>query len=107
MKKTNKNTGSRNKKKEQLVWHTFEQVFGKYRKNKEFQRGYNEEMIRIRLANQIKKIRNTKKLTQKAVAQRARMPQSVIARMESGEHSVSLDTLNKIATALGKEVQLV
>jgi len=31
----------------------------------------------------------------------------VIARMESGEHSVSLDTLNKIATALGKEVQLV
>ena len=95
------------KKKEELKWRTFEQVFGKYRKNKEFQRGYNEEMIRIRLANQIKKIRNNKKLTQKAVAKRSGMPQSVIARMESGEYSVSLDTLNKIATALGKEVQLV
>ena len=95
------------KKKEELKWRSFEQVFGKYRNNKEFQRGYNEEMIRIRLANQIKKIRNNKKLTQKAVAKRSGMPQSVIARMESGEHSVSLDTLNKIATALGKEVQLV
>ena len=32
---------------------------------------------------------------------------SVIARLESGTHSVSVDTLSKVAHALGKQVELV
>lgn len=87
--------------------YTYEEVFGKYTKNKEFQRGYREESARIKLASKIRKTRIAKKMTQEAVAQKASMPQSVIARLESGEHSVSLDTLNRVAHALGKEVELV
>jgi len=56
---------------------------------------------------QIRELRVTKKLTQKMVAKRAKMPQSVVARLESGEHSFSLDTLQRLAFVYGKEVRLV
>ena len=46
-------------------------------------------------------------MTQAAVAREADMPQSVIARLESGTHSVSVATLSKVANALGKQVELV
>jgi len=92
--------------KKDLKWHTLEEVFGKVSKTKEFQKGYREEMMRIKLARRIRAIRVGKKLTQESVAQKAAMPQSVIARLESGEHSVSLDTLSRVAHVLGKEVEL-
>ena len=92
--------------KNDLKWYTPEEVFGKYAKNKEFQRGYREESMRIKLATKIRAVRIQKKMTQEAVAQKAEMPQSVIARLESGEHGVSLDTLSRVAHALGKEVEL-
>ena len=92
--------------KSDLKWYTLNEVFGPYAKNKEFQKGYREEMTRIKLAKRIREIRVKQKLTQGAVAKKAEMPQSVIARLESGEHSVSLDTLSRIAYALGKEVEL-
>ncbi|HEY4510844.1 MAG TPA: helix-turn-helix transcriptional regulator [Candidatus Paceibacterota bacterium] len=58
--------------------------------------------------SQIRKLHTAKKLTQKAVAKRAnKMPQSVVARLESGEHSFSLDTLQRLALVFGKEVRLV
>lgn len=87
--------------------YTFDQVLRKLSKNKGFRKGYAEEMARLKLAGQIKTIRTSKKMTQKAVAQKAGMPQSVIARIESGEHSVSVDTLSKVAHAFGKQVELV
>ena len=41
------------------------------------------------------------------MADRAGMPQSVIARIESGTRGMSLDTLGKIAIVLGKKIELV
>ena len=93
--------------KKDLTWYTLEEVFGKVSKTKGFQKGYREESARIKLARKIRETRVAKKMTQEAVAEKASMPQSVIARLESGEHSVSLDTLNRVAHALGKEVELV
>ncbi len=88
-------------------WYTIDQVFKKSSKSGDFQRAYSEETERIKLVRAIRTIRISKKLTQAAVAKRADMPQSVIARLESGDHGVSLDTLNKVAYALGKRVELV
>ena len=34
------------KNKKELVWHTSDEVFKKYRKSKEFRRGYREESVR-------------------------------------------------------------
>jgi len=93
--------------KKELKWYTAAQVFGKARKSKEFQKVYKEEVARLKLAYSIRKSREAKKLTQAAVARKAAMPQSVIARLESGSHSVSVDTLSRVAHALGKQVGLV
>lgn len=106
MKNRDKTQINRTSNKE-LKWYTFEQVFKKASTTKTFEKGYSEEINRIRLAKRIREIRKLKKLTQTDVALKAHMPQSVIARIESGEHSISLDTLNRIAHALGKEVALV
>ena len=89
-----------------LKFYTHDEVFKKSFKSKVFRDAYNEEVVRLRLAYQIKKIRLEKHLTQKSVATRAQMPQSVIARIESGTHSFSLGTLNRIAKVFNKEVEL-
>jgi len=90
-----------------LKSHTFEQTFAKVLKSKKAKRAYEEELARRRLAHTVKETRVAKGLTQAAVARKADMPQSVIARLESGTHSVSVDTLSKIAAALGKHVELM
>lgn len=95
-------------KKKGLVFHTHEEVFGKLKDQSEkYQRAYKEEIARLNLVRQIRELRLKKKLTQKMVAKRAKMPQSVIARLESGEHSFSLDTLQRLAFVYDKKVQLV
>ncbi len=89
-----------------LKFYTTKEVFKKSSKSEAFKDAYNEEFVRLRLAHQIKKIRLENNLTQKAVAGKAQMPQSVIARIESGTHSFSLGTLNRIAKVFNKEVEL-
>ncbi|MDO8571563.1 MAG: helix-turn-helix transcriptional regulator [bacterium] len=89
-----------------LQWYSFEEVFKTASRSKEFQRAYNEELQRLRLAKQIRALRFAQHLTQKVVARRAGMPQSVIARIESGQKGISLDTLGRVAHAFGKDIQL-
>lgn len=86
---------------------TFEVVFKKEAKKPAFQRAYNAEKERVSIAQSLREARLKRKLTQAMVAKRANMPQSVIARLESGNHSISLETLNKVANAVGKRVKLV
>ena len=90
-----------------LTFYSSEEVFKRYEKSPAFIKSYNEEAMRLNLVMEIKRVRKEKGMTQLAVAKKAKMPQSVIARIESGQHSISLDTLNRIAHALGKRVQLV
>ena len=96
-------------RKEDLVWHSFEDILKEGMKKRGFKEAYEAAIARRAIATQIRKSRIAKRLTQKTVAQRADMPQSVIARIESGKHDASLPTIAKIASALGKkvEVQLV
>ncbi len=94
-------------KNQGLQWHSFDQVFKKVSKKKEFKASYNAESSRLRMARRIRELRTVLRLSQKIVAQRAGMPQSVIARVESGGRGITLDTLGKIAHAFGKEVELV
>lgn len=93
--------------KNKIKKYSFEEVFKKNSRKAEFQRAYSEEIARLKLARQIKEMRIKDKLTQKAVAKKTNMPQSVIARIESGTHSYSLGTLYRIANAFNKEIYLV
>jgi len=94
-------------RKKGLLFHDSDDILKKEMKSKVFRKAYEEEIARLNLVRQIREIRLKKKLTQKAVAKRANMPQSVVARLESGEHSFSLDTLQRIAYVYGKKVELV
>ncbi len=51
--------------------------------------------------------RHHKKMTQKDLAQAANLTQSVIARLESKKATPQLDTLLKVAHALGCELIIV
>ena len=106
MKKINKQL-NKVQNKEELKWYSLDQVLEKASRSEKFKRAYNEELTRIRLAKKVRDSRLAKKMTQGDVAAKAEMPQSVVARLESGQHSVSLDTLNKVAYALGKKIELV
>jgi len=89
-------------RKNNTKWYTSKEVFGKIEKTKAFKEAYNEETLRLILAKRIRDIRLQKKLTQAIVAKRANTTQSVIARLESGQHSPSVETLGRVAHALGK-----
>lgn len=106
-----KKTGEKTKKatiknKINLKWYSFDQVIKKASRDKEFVRAYNEGLQRLRLAKQIRALRIAQNMTQKSVSLRAGMPQSVIARIESGQSGISLDTLGRVAHAFGKDIQL-
>jgi len=90
-----------------LKFYSFEEVLKRVSKSKSFRKAYDEELARLRLAHQIRAMRRYKKLTQKETAKKAKMPQSVIARIESGTHGYSLGTLSRIANVFDKEIQLV
>ncbi len=96
-----------NTKVNTLKTKTFEEVLNKASKNETFRNAYREEVFRLKMASEIKKLRLQNKLTQETFAERVEMPQSVIARIESGKYNISLVTLNRVAEALGKQVQLV
>lgn len=76
-------------------------------KREQFRKSFSAEMSRLQLAHEIKVLRQKKRMTQKEVALKADMPQSVIARMESGTHSFSISTLHKIARVFDKQIGLV
>lgn len=94
-------------RKKGLVFYDFDDILKKQMRSKVFRKAYEEEIARLNLVRQIRELRLKKRLTQKAVAKRAKMPQSVIARLESGEHSFSLDTLQRLAFVYGKKVRLI
>ncbi|MDO8492413.1 MAG: helix-turn-helix transcriptional regulator [bacterium] len=87
--------------------YSFNEVFKKNLKSKKFREAYNEELARLNISQQIREMRHKQKLTQKTVAERAKMPQSVIARIESGTHGYSLGTLQRVAYAFKKEIKLM
>ncbi len=51
--------------------------------------------------------RHSRGMTQKDLAKAANLTQSVIARLESKKATPQLDTLLKVATALGCDLELV
>jgi|SRR3989344_3499621 len=90
-----------------MTFVTFEELLRKQMKLKGFKEGYEKEVARLDMIHQIKQARLTKKMSQEKLAKKANTTQSVIARIENTRHGFSYDTLYKVATALGKKIQLV
>lgn len=76
-------------------------------KNPKVRKAYESADISVQLAIQIAKIRQEKKLTQKALARRLGTQQQVISRIENFEESnLTLATLGKIAHALNVHLRI-
>lgn len=88
-------------------FYTLEEILKKDLKSKSFRDGYYKELNRLRIVAKMKRVRLAKKMTQEKLAQKAGMPQSVIARLESGRQGLSFATISQIATALGKRIELI
>jgi predicted transcriptional regulator len=69
-------------------------------------RGYEKAGRAMRIAFELRALRDKKGLSQRELAERVGTTQSAIARLEAGSVSPSLPTLDKIAHALGAEVSL-
>ncbi|MGC1513913.1 MAG: helix-turn-helix transcriptional regulator [Acidimicrobiales bacterium] len=72
----------------------------------ERRRGYEKTGRAIPLAMEIRALREARGLSQRELAERVGTTQSAIARLEGGNISPSLPTLDKIAEALGAELSV-
>jgi transcriptional regulator with XRE-family HTH domain len=67
-------------------------------------RGYERAGRAIRLAVEVRELREKRGLSQRELAERLGTTQSAVARLEAGNVSPSLPTLDKLADALGVEL---
>jgi DNA-binding XRE family transcriptional regulator len=75
-------------------------------KNKDVQDELKRNEAEYKIIEEIIMARKEKNLTQKALADLIGTRQSNISRLESGNYNPSLDFLNKIAHAVGKELEV-
>lgn len=68
---------------------------------------YNALEPEFKLAQSMIEARLAKKLTQEQLAARAGVPQTTIARLESGTNNSTVATISRVAKVLGKELRLV
>ncbi|CAN5207370.1 helix-turn-helix transcriptional regulator [soil metagenome] len=74
--------------------------------NPQRRQGYEKAERAIRLAREIRVLRESRGLSQRELAELVGTTQSAIARLEGGHVSPSLDTLDRVAGALGVELSL-
>jgi len=60
---------------------------------------------RAALAQQLRNLRRRRHLTQESLAERAGMDRSYLSGIELGKHNVPLDTICRLAWALGLDVR--
>lgn len=62
--------------------------------------------IRQRIGAELRTLREAKGLTTRELAERCDLTHSHIVRIESGRYGFSIDTLDKLATALGAHINI-
>jgi predicted transcriptional regulator len=80
--------------------------FYRFRKDKTYQRLLKEEGAIVDIVIAMAEARKRKRLTQAQLAKKVGMPQSQIARIESGNHNVTIGTLNRVASALKLSIKV-
>jgi predicted transcriptional regulator len=75
-------------------------------KNKEVKNELKKNEAEYKIIEGIITARKEKNFTQKELAERMGTKQSNISRLESGNYNPSLDFLNRIAQAMGKELEV-
>jgi transcriptional regulator with XRE-family HTH domain len=76
-------------------------------KDPEFKKDYDYYGKQLEIAYQILQLRKKKRMSQAKLAKKMGTKQSNIARMEAGNQNFSVDTLQKLAGALGADLKIV
>jgi DNA-binding XRE family transcriptional regulator len=75
-------------------------------KNEEFAEAFELERERLRIAHRVKALREQKRMTQAQLAELIGTRQPSIARLEAGNYWPRIDMLEKIAWALGTQLDV-
>lgn len=79
----------------------YDKLFASY--PKEYQEKVRQEAKFIVARMEIRKLRQEKQLSQEALARKMKVKREFISRIESGRQNITLETLIRIAGAVGKE----
>lgn len=60
----------------------------------------------LKAAIELKKLRKQLKISQNELARKMKVKREFITRIESGEQNITIETLNRIAEATGKEFEV-
>ena len=72
-----------------------------------FRKAYEEERIKVSLAQKIAGLRQENRLTQAELAKKLHVSQQYVSRLETGlEKNLTIDTLVRIAATLGHDVRI-
>ncbi len=63
--------------------------------------------MREELGSRLREIRKSKQLTLQQIAELSGVDTSYVSKLERGENAGSIDTLSKIASAMGARVEIV
>ncbi|MBI5241509.1 MAG: helix-turn-helix transcriptional regulator [Elusimicrobia bacterium] len=75
-------------------------------KDAEFRRFYEEADIELKVALEITKAREAEEMTQEELAEALKTKQQTVSRIERGAQNVTIETLDRIAKALGRDLQV-
>jgi len=76
-------------------------------KSKEFSRVFELERAKVALAQKIAELRQDRHLTQAALAKKLGVSQQFVSQIETGqEKNLTIETLLKIASSLGKSIKI-
>ncbi|HXT01437.1 MAG TPA: helix-turn-helix transcriptional regulator [Elusimicrobiota bacterium] len=75
-------------------------------KDPEFAKAFEELYLDAVIAEKLQALREKRHLTQKQLADKAGMAQNAVSRIEKGENSLTLRTVQRLAGALGCVVEL-
>jgi len=84
----------------------FQEHLAKELKDPEFKRLFDEFGQQLEISYQILQLRKKKKMSQAQLAKKIRTTQSNVARIESGNQNLTVEMLNRVATALGTNLTI-
>ena len=81
-------------------------VHDRKKRDKSFAEGYDEGYEQFKIGAVLKQARESAGLTQEELAQKLRTKKTAISRIENHAEDIKLSTLERVAHALGKRLQV-
>jgi ribosome-binding protein aMBF1 (putative translation factor) len=76
------------------------------KRDKKFAEGYDEGYERFKVGVMLRQARESAGLTQEELAQKLKTKKTAISRIENHSEDIKLSTLERVAAALGKRLQI-